>query len=55
MAEILFFGNAPEFPGFNQVNFRVPGRRCDGVRRSRAVDVPRGIDMVTVKLGGKKK
>ncbi len=23
-AEILFFGDAPESPGFNQVNFRVP-------------------------------
>jgi uncharacterized protein (TIGR03437 family) len=25
MAEILFFGGAPGYEGYNQVNFRLPG------------------------------
>ena len=28
LAEILYFGNAPGYPGYNQVNFRLP----NGVR-----------------------
>lgn len=35
LAEILFFGKAPEYPGFNQVNFRVPS----GVTPGSAVSV----------------
>jgi hypothetical protein len=29
-AEIVFFGDAPGYPGFNQVNFRVPARVSTG-------------------------
>ena len=34
-AEILFFGDAPEYPGYYQVNFRVPS----GVTPGPAVSV----------------
>ena len=30
LAEILFFGNAPGYSGFNQVNFRLPSRIAAG-------------------------
>ena len=35
LAEILYFGDAPGYPGYNQVNFRVP----NGVEPGSAVSV----------------
>ena len=30
LAEILYFGAAPDYPGYNQVNFRVPSGVAPG-------------------------
>ena len=30
LAEILYFGDAPGYPGYFQVNFRVPGGAAQG-------------------------
>ncbi len=35
LAEILYFGDAPGYPGYSQVNFRIP----DGVAAGPAVSV----------------
>jgi uncharacterized protein (TIGR03437 family) len=35
LAQILYFGDAPGYPGFNQVNIRVP----DGIAPGSAVSV----------------
>ena len=44
LAQILYFGAAPGYPGYYQVNFVDAERRCAGICRSRAIDLHRPIE-----------
>jgi len=51
LAEILYFGDAPGFPGYNQVNFRVPGAIVPGPAVSvRLTYIGRSSNSVTIGL-----
>lgn len=51
VAEVLFFGDAPEYPGYNQVNFRVPNGVAPGPAVSvRLIYIGRSSNTVTIGL-----
>lgn len=51
LAEILFFGDAPGYPGFNQVNFRMPSEVVPGTAVSvRLTYLDRQSNQVTIEV-----
>ena len=44
LAQVLYFGAAPGYPGYYQVNFGVPGWRCAGVCDTSALEPPRSLE-----------
>jgi uncharacterized protein (TIGR03437 family) len=52
LADVLYFGSAPEYPGFNQVNVRVPNGISPGAAVTvRLMYLGRSSNVVTIGVG----